>query len=102
MKGKIWQTILSIIVNKPMTLQEQSGMPYLKSMAICLSKMVDEGYTEHFQITDTGLQSTEQNSSYAPEQVQVVNQLRFEGESEPGDNAILYVIETTDGTRGTL
>ena len=27
---------------------------------------------------------------------------RFEGESDPDDNAILYVIETTDGLKGTL
>jgi len=31
-----------------------------------------------------------------------VNFFRFEGRSNPDDNAILYVIETNDGTKGTL
>ena len=27
---------------------------------------------------------------------------RFEGDSDPADNSILYVVETNDGTKGTL
>jgi hypothetical protein len=41
-------------------------------------------------------------NSYLPEEIQVVNFYRFEGESDPDDNAILYIIETVDGTKGTL
>ena len=32
----------------------------------------------------------------------VVDFMRFEGASDPADNTILYVIETTDGVKGTL
>ena len=32
----------------------------------------------------------------------MVNFFRFEGTSSPEDNAILYVIETSDGEKGTL
>ena len=39
---------------------------------------------------------------YTANQIQVVNFFRFEGQSDPGDNAIMYVIETNDGTKGTL
>lgn len=74
----------------------------MKSLATCLSKMVKEGYTEDFQITEQGLESLHQHNNYSPEQIQVVNFFRFEGESDPDDNAILYVIETNDGTKGTL
>lgn len=59
-----------------------------------------KGYTEDFKITEQGLESPHNN--YKPEQVQVVNFFRFEGESDPDDNAILYVIETNDGAKGTL
>lgn len=85
-----------------MRLNENNSMPYMKSLATCLKKMVTEGYTEDFQITDNGLESLRKHSSYKPEQIQVVNFFRFEGESDPDDNAILYVIETEDGTKGTL
>lgn len=74
----------------------------MKSLATCLNKMVTEGYTEHFTITEEGLASLQKHSNYKPEEIQVVNFFRFEGQSDPDDNAILYVIETNDGTKGTL
>lgn len=85
-----------------MRLNENNSMPYMKSLATCLNKMVREGYTEDFQITEEGLESLHRQSHYKPEQIEIVNFFRFEGESDPDDNAILYVIETNDGTKGTL
>ena len=85
-----------------MIVNENNSMPYMKSLAICLNKMVNDGYTEDFRVTENGLEAVYKNNHYSPEQVQVVNFYRFEGESDPDDNAILYVIETDDGNRGTL
>jgi hypothetical protein len=85
-----------------MASQDQSSMPYMKSLANCLTRMVGEGYTEDFKITENGLEAPQHERNYMAEQVQVVNFFRFEGESNPDDNAILYVIETNDGTKGTL
>ena len=39
---------------------------------------------------------------YQPHQVKVVDFFRFEGPSDPGDESILYAIETDDGGKGTL
>ena len=85
-----------------MIVNENNSMPYMKSLATCLNRMVSEGYTEDFNVTEQGLHSVQHQHNYAPEQIQVVNFYRFEGESDPDDNAILYIIETADGTKGTL
>ena len=85
-----------------MIVNENNSMPYMKSLATCLNRIVTDGYTEDFRVTETGLESLNHHQNYKPEQVQVVNFFRFEGESDPDDNAILYVIETSDGTKGTL
>jgi hypothetical protein len=85
-----------------MIVNENNSMPYMKSLATCLSHMINEGYSEDFTITDYGLESLGKHNSYKPEEIQVVNFYRFEGESDPADNAILFVIETKDGTKGTL
>lgn len=85
-----------------MRLNGNNNMPYMKSLATCLSKMVKDGYTEGFQITEKGLESIQKHNSYKPEQIQMINSFRFEGESDGDENAILYVIETSDGTKGTL
>ncbi len=85
-----------------MILNQNNSMPYMKSLASCLTRIVNDGYTEDFKVTGNGLVSLNKEHSYAPNEINVVNFFRFEGESNPDDNAILYVIEATDGTKGTL
>lgn len=84
-----------------MALNENNGIPFMKSLATCLSTMIKRGYTENFHVTEQGLQSEHENN-YSPEQVQTMNSFRFEGETDGDDNATIYVIETNDGTKGTL
>ena len=64
--------------------------------------MKKEGYVEDFQVTEKGLATFDHRKNFGPDKVSIVNFYRFEGESDPGDNTILYVIETNDGTKGTL
>jgi hypothetical protein len=85
-----------------MLFAENNNMPYMKSLATCVNRMVKEGYTEDFKITEQGLESLNHQKKYSPEQIKIVNFFRFEGMSDPDDNAVLYVIETTDGTKGIL
>ena len=100
---KFWQAILFINELKAfMIINEHNSMPYMKSLATCLKRVVNEGYTEDFEITNDGLEAKQHHKQYHPEQIEIVNFFRFEGESDPDDNAILYVIETNDGTKGTL
>ena len=85
-----------------MIVNENNSMPYMKSLSSCLTKVVSDGYAEDFRVTDEGLEAVQKHLHYSPDEVQVSNYFRFEGESDPADNAILYVIETEDGTKGTL
>lgn len=99
-----WQAILlnNGILLPFMTFNENSNQPYLKSLAICLNKVVKDGYTEDFKVTEEGLQALQHNKTYRPEEIKVVNFFRFEGTSNPENEAVIYVIETADGTKGTL
>lgn len=76
--------------------------PFLKSMVTCLSKVVNDGFKEDFKATTGGLRSASTDKLYAPNQVRVINSFRFEGFSDPDDNAVLYLLETSDGLKGTL
>jgi len=77
-------------------------VPFMNTLTYCVNKAVKGGYTDNFKVTDRGLQKEESDTIYHPEQVKVVNYFRFEGQSDPGDNTILYIIETDDGSKGTL
>ena len=85
-----------------MLVNEHNSMPYMKSLSSCLNRMMAEGYTEDFRISDNGLEALQHDIRYTPDQVNIINFFRFEGNSDPDDNAILYVLETQDGTKGTL
>jgi hypothetical protein len=96
--------LFSFFFCKPATMivNENNSMPYMKSLTSCLAKIVNDGYSEDFKVTDNGLEAVQHQRAYSPAEIQVINFFRFEGESDPDDNAILYVIETSDGIKGTL
>src|SRR4051812_31234412 len=77
-------------------------IPHMKSLASVVNKMVLDGYTDDFKIAHNGLRSLKTEKIYQPEHINVVNFFRFEGQSDPNDNTILYVIETNDGLKGTI
>lgn len=81
---------------------QSQDVPWMKSLASCVNQMKEEGYKEDFQVTKKGLTTYSETTFYKPEQIKIENFYRFEGESDPGDNTVLYVIETDDGTKGTL
>ena len=85
-----------------MIVNENNSLPYMKTLSSCLAKMVTQGYTDDFKATDKGLKSLRTDKLYQPDEVSIVNFYRFEGISDPDDMAILYVIETTDGIKGTV
>jgi len=74
----------------------------MKSMVTCSNKLVQDGFTENFKIAEQGLLSPSKEQVYQPGDVSIVNFYRFEGYSDPADNAILYAIVTNDGVKGLL
>jgi hypothetical protein len=74
----------------------------LKTLVSCLSSLSKKGYTEDYKVTEHGLKSIQSEKVYSPKDITEVNFYRFEGNSDPSDNSILYAIDTVDGRRGTL
>lgn len=74
----------------------------MKTLSSCMNKLISDGYTEHFKVSDEGLEAPNKEKIYHPEQVHVVNFFRFEGASDPDENSILYAIETDGGEKGIL
>jgi hypothetical protein len=75
---------------------------HMNTLTSCLNKAVRDGYTDNLKVTKQGLFSPMKDKTYQPTEVRIIDFYRFEGQSDPGDNAIMYVIETEDGVKGTL
>jgi hypothetical protein len=66
------------------------------------NRLNKEGFTSDFKVTDGRLCVMGAERTYAPEEVQIVDFYRFEGQSDPDDMSILYAITTNDGVKGTI
>ncbi|MEJ7662323.1 MAG: hypothetical protein WKG07_23525 [Hymenobacter sp.] len=77
----------------------------MTSLVTVEKKLNGQGYTSDFTVKDGRLTTMSDHDNapvYTPEETTIVDYFRFEGESNPDDAAILYAIETTDGTKGTI
>ncbi len=74
----------------------------MSTLLSCLSKAKTDGYTINYIVTEDGLSPSGGTTFYQPEEVQIDNFYRFEGNSDPDENVILYLIHANDGNKGTL
>ena len=67
-----------------------------------MTKLEKHGYTEQYRVEKDRLVSLTTKKKYKATDVKSANFYRFEGISDPDDMSILYAIETSDGSKGTL
>ena len=72
------------------------------SLSVAIQNLQKEGYTEDFNLCNAGLEHKRKKSIHPAEELDVIKFYRFEGDSNPEDNVILYVIETSSGDKGLL
>lgn len=60
------------------------------------------GFTDQYRIVNGQLENVDTKHTYSPNDVTILREHRFEGMSNPEDMSLLYVIQTIDGSKGTL
>lgn len=74
----------------------------MSSMVAIVNKLSKEGYTVQFKVMNTGITSMATEKNYGFNEVAIDRFFRFEGDSSPDDNAIVYAVSTNAGEKGTL
>lgn len=64
-----------------------------------LEKLRLKKIDNEFKMTKEGF-TAGKGKFYTPEEVKIIRTYRFEGESDPEDSAVIYIIEATDGLVG--
>lgn len=64
-----------------------------------LEKLRIKKRDKEFRMTPEGF-TAGTGKYYTPEDLKIIKTYRFEGESDPGDNMVIYVIEANDGLIG--
>lgn len=83
-------------------LQEDTSSEKMTTLSDLVNKAVKKGYEANFNVKPNGMLWDSNDQYYDPLEVSVDDFYRFEGESDPADSAILYLISTADGNKGTL
>ncbi|RBL93712.1 hypothetical protein [Chitinophaga flava] len=66
-----------------------------------LQRLHEKGFDHELKMSDNGsMQSADTQKVYHPEDLLIIKTYRFEGESDPSDSSILYVMEDKEGNKG--
>jgi hypothetical protein len=71
----------------------------MTTLSQIMEKLRRKGRDNEFLLTPNGF-SVGNGKFYQPDQLKIIRTFRFEGESDPSDSSILYVIEAKDGVIG--
>lgn len=72
---------------------------HMTTLSAVLEKLRQKKIDNEFIMSPQGF-SAGKNKFYQPEGLKIVRTYRFEGESNPGDNSVIYIIEANDGLIG--
>ncbi|HVI48345.1 MAG TPA: hypothetical protein VM802_25980 [Chitinophaga sp.] len=68
-----------------------------------LEKLHERDYDHELKMSDHGrMQSPDRQKIYNPEDLTIIKTYRFEGESDPSDSSILYILEDKDGDKSYI
>ncbi len=68
-----------------------------------LAVLKERGYDTEFRLLEDGrVQSLADHAIYTTEALKIIRTYRFEGESNPSDSAVLYLLEHTSGSIGYI
>lgn len=66
-------------------------------------KLSEKGIVKEFSINNKGeVRLTDFEKNYQPIDLRILKTFRFEGDSNPADEAVLYVAEDKDGNKGMI
>lgn len=67
-----------------------------------VNDLVKRGYTHNFQNCEGGIECSILGLKLSPKEFQITEVYRFEGNSDPADEAVVYAIESNKGVKGVL
>ena len=79
----------------------RDSQAHLTSLSVKLKELEDKGFNQQFIFVNGALKDQEGNI-FQQADLKIVEEYRFEGESDPEDMSILYVVKSQKGTKGTV
>jgi hypothetical protein len=74
----------------------------MRTLSNAIERLISRGFTAHFGVVGNRLRAFDSGKTFGADQLTIREFQRFEGVSDPDDMDIVYAIESSDGTRGSL
>ena len=71
-------------------------------MSEIIQNLNRKGFNENFRMENNQLVLDGPKRTYKPENIKIIDEYRFEGNTDPDDMSILYVVETNMGDKGLV
>lgn len=72
-------------------------------MSQIMKRLADKGITSEFRMDEGGtMRYTSDDAAYKAADMKILKSYRFEGNSDPADNAVLYVAKAANGNKGMI
>lgn len=72
-------------------------MTEYKTVSTAVTELARKGYTYNFSARDNCLHCAETDKSLSAEDFEIDEVYRFEGETDPADESVVYAISSKDG-----
>lgn len=72
----------------------------MKTVIEIIETLKGEGYIYEFCIKNSALYCNSTDRNYKPGELVIEKSERYEGDSDPSDNSIVYALAATDGSKG--
>lgn len=74
----------------------------METLSEALERLAAAGYRDDYRAEPEGLRARFTGKLHRPESLVIEQSVRFEGESDPSEEAVVFVLRSeTDGTKGT-
>lgn len=73
-----------------------------KTLSLVMNKVAKQGYEKEFNLDKDKMFLAGGDKEYYPADLTITKSYRFEGDSNPDDMAVLYLIHANDGEKGML
>ncbi|MEZ5383823.1 MAG: hypothetical protein R2754_18745 [Microthrixaceae bacterium] len=74
----------------------------METLSEAIRRLGEQGWDAQLRVRDGSVECSRCGAMALPEDLTVERTLRFEGESDPGDEAVLFAATAPCGHRGTL
>ena len=73
---------------------------HYETVSVALEKLREKGYTIDFNLKENCIKCA--TGKFNADEFEIVDVYRYEGNSDPGDEASVYAIESGNGIKGVL